>query len=259
MIGVVRSTDSDTVSYSITAGNEESKVRIEADSGLVTLEEPLNFDRTPSYTLVVEGRDEESGVFPATVTIPVISLLDLCSRGVAVPEPDDNPGLVSDCVTLLRLSDSLGVNKATQRRWRAGVPITSWAGRQRGGSPSRVQIWIWNPFMGDVCTFRRWTGWQPCDIWTLAAEVHGRDTAGAGQSAQSSVTVTLREQSDRRDTAELGNLPNLWSLLLSDNELTGEIPPELGNLPKLALLGLSNNQLVGEIRRSWASYPTSGA
>ena len=46
---------------------------------------------------------------------------------------------------------------------------------------------------------------------------------------------------------ELGNLSNLQHLFLFRNELSGEIPPELGNLSNLQGLYLSDNQLSGEI------------
>ena len=46
---------------------------------------------------------------------------------------------------------------------------------------------------------------------------------------------------------ELGNLSNLTRLNLHANKLTGEIPPELGNLTNLGELGLSDNQLSGSI------------
>ena len=46
---------------------------------------------------------------------------------------------------------------------------------------------------------------------------------------------------------ELGNLVNLQGLFLDENQLTGEIPPELGNLVNLQGLGLDNNQLTGQI------------
>ncbi|MDE0080174.1 MAG: hypothetical protein OXO50_21830, partial [Caldilineaceae bacterium] len=46
---------------------------------------------------------------------------------------------------------------------------------------------------------------------------------------------------------ELGNLTELESLGLADNRLSGEIPPELGNLIYLESLYLNNNELSGEI------------
>ena len=47
---------------------------------------------------------------------------------------------------------------------------------------------------------------------------------------------------------ELGNLYSAPVLIdFSDNQLTGTIPPELGNLGYLAYLELENNQLTGEL------------
>ena len=46
---------------------------------------------------------------------------------------------------------------------------------------------------------------------------------------------------------ELSQLSRLDHLDLSNNQLNGEIPPELGQLLKLRTLNLSNNQLSGEI------------
>ncbi len=47
--------------------------------------------------------------------------------------------------------------------------------------------------------------------------------------------------------AELGNLSELTELAFYDNQLTGSIPPELGNLGELVTLNLRNNDLTGLI------------
>ncbi len=47
--------------------------------------------------------------------------------------------------------------------------------------------------------------------------------------------------------AELGQLTNLQSLYLNDNELTGSIPAELGQLTNLQYLYLRDNELTGSI------------
>ena len=46
---------------------------------------------------------------------------------------------------------------------------------------------------------------------------------------------------------ELAGLSNLERLDLSNNQLSGEIPPEVGNLSKLTHLSLPGNQLSGQI------------
>ena len=43
---------------------------------------------------------------------------------------------------------------------------------------------------------------------------------------------------------------------LSENNLSGEIPPELGNLASLRALDLHSNDLNGGYRWSWAASPT---
>ena len=45
----------------------------------------------------------------------------------------------------------------------------------------------------------------------------------------------------------MGDLTSLTTLLLFNNQLTGEIPAELGSLAGLEWLYLDNNQLTGEI------------
>ena len=44
---------------------------------------------------------------------------------------------------------------------------------------------------------------------------------------------------------EIGNLTNLTYLRLDDNQLTGPIPPEIGNLTNMTYLNLESNQLTG--------------
>ena len=59
-----------------------------------------------------------------------------CSNGIAVPDPADNPGLVSDCAVLLGVKDALaGGDWLT---WSSEVPIAEWRFVTVGGSPSRV-------------------------------------------------------------------------------------------------------------------------
>ncbi|KAF9671029.1 hypothetical protein SADUNF_Sadunf12G0004300 [Salix dunnii] len=54
----------------------------------------------------------------------------------------------------------------------------------------------------------------------------------------------------RSDLALLGNLTNLMSLVLSNNNLNGQIPSSLGNLVQLSSLDLSDNNFSGQIPSS---------
>jgi Leucine-rich repeat (LRR) protein len=50
--------------------------------------------------------------------------------------------------------------------------------------------------------------------------------------------------------SEIGKLKGLTVLVMQKNSLTGHIPDTLGNLPNMSLLSLSNNKLSGEIPHS---------
>ena len=49
-----------------------------------------------------------------------------CSNGIAVPDPSDNPGLVSDCEALLAGQDTLAGTASLN--WSADVAMEDWDG-----------------------------------------------------------------------------------------------------------------------------------
>ena len=59
-----------------------------------------------------------------------------CSSGIAVTNPDTNPGLVGDCESLLGLRDTLRGTAALN--WTAGNVMSDWVGVTLSGSPQRV-------------------------------------------------------------------------------------------------------------------------
>ncbi|MCY3545020.1 MAG: hypothetical protein OXH22_13430 [Chloroflexi bacterium] len=136
-----------------------------------------------------------------------------CSNGIAVPNPDDNPGLVQDCEILLSARDVLhgDLPEDVRRRygrqllnWSSDTPIRDWHGiRIRGTLPRVRSIFI------------------PYEFGS-----HG-------------LYGVIPPQ--------LGSLSNLEDLVLTDGKLTGGIPPELGKLSKLERLSVEYNQLTGEI------------
>ena len=70
------------VTYAITAGNGAGKFAIGKTTGAIT----------------VEAEDESGGA----AAVPVaVAITETCDSGTAVPNPAANPGLVSDCKTLL--------------------------------------------------------------------------------------------------------------------------------------------------------------
>ena len=59
-----------------------------------------------------------------------------CSSGTAVPDPTNNPGLVSDCEALLASRDTLAGDATLN--WSADTPIADWDGITLEGTPQRV-------------------------------------------------------------------------------------------------------------------------
>ena len=72
-VGSISATDADgdTLSYSITAGNEDGKFAINAGTGAITVAGTLDYETTSSYTLTVQTDDGNGGQATAAVNITV--------------------------------------------------------------------------------------------------------------------------------------------------------------------------------------------
>ena len=72
-VGSVSATDADgdTLTYSITAGNGDSKFAIGGSNGAITVAAGLDYETTASYTLTVQASDSNGGTDTATVNIAV--------------------------------------------------------------------------------------------------------------------------------------------------------------------------------------------
>ena len=220
-VGTVSAThpDGDTVSYSITSGNEDGKFGIDDSTGAITVSGTLDYSTTKSYTLIVKAGVERRGAVSIAVSI---SVLQTCSSGIAVADPDNNPGMVSDCKILLGARDALAGTATLD--WSVNTSIGDWEGITTGDTPSRV------------------TG--------LNLESQGLTGSIPPELAQLTNLEELLLSFNRLTgdiPAELGGLTNLTKLHLRYNDLTGEIPPELGNLSNLTELWLHSNQLTGPI------------
>ena len=175
-----------------------------------------------------------------------------CSTGAAVPDPDNNPGLVSDCEALLASRDTLAGDATLN--WSVDVSFADWDGITVSGTPQRVTELILDT-MG-------LNGEVPSEFGGLAEleviRLFDNDLTGEiPEELSNLINLQFLDLRGNRLTGaileELGGLTRLQLLLLGHNELNGQIPAELGELENLQSLVLEGNQLVGEIPASLAN------
>ena len=72
-VGTVSTTDadSDTLAYSITAGNADGKFAVNGGTGAITVAAALDYESTSSYSLTLQADDGNGGTATATATITV--------------------------------------------------------------------------------------------------------------------------------------------------------------------------------------------
>ena len=162
-----------------------------------------------------------------------------CATGGAVTNASSNPGLVSDCETLLEARDTL-VGTGTSLNWSPNTPITSWDGITLEGTPARVtQLSLWN---------RGFRGTIPSHLGNLSAlTVLDLSTPTCGGAPCTNVQDHQRNQLRGTIPTALGDLTSLQVLNLHNNQLTGGIPLGLARLANLRVLALGLNQLSGTI------------
>ena len=218
--------------------------------------------------------------FPSIVPQPDPELVEACSNGVAVPEPEANPGLVNDCAILLEAHDTL-VGEGDPLGWSADKPVgPSWRGVTVEGTPPRVtRVWLAGygidlrgqlpPVLAGLSHLRElWirsalTGPIPPQFGQLRnlrdLSLYGNLTGTIPPELGSLSLLEELELVGNRLTGaippELGQLANLETLRLDGNQLSGGIPPELGALPQLDWLWLDGNQLTGPIPPELALLP----
>ena len=172
-----------------------------------------------------------------------------CSGGYVVPDPQDNPGLVRDCETLLGLREALAGDAVLN--WSAEVSIEGWQGVLVKGSPLRVR-WlnihrvdadegltgVLPPELGNLTALER--------LWFRSQYRLGGEIPPELGKLSNLKDLVLEADLGGEIPSELGNLTSLEGLILGTG-LEGEIPSELGNLHNLIALGLSNNDLTGNI------------
>ncbi len=196
---------------------------------------------------VLVGRQDDGQLVGLGVVRGDISAhVAACGDGVAVAEPEANPGLVEDCAALLEVQNAVagpdGLN------WFVEWSMSEWEGVVVEGSPPRVtEIALagWG-LAGEVPTeLSRLTGLRVLAMSNNA--LMGKIPAELGDLTNLERLDLSGNYLSGEIPAKLGELSGLASLSLGGNNLKGEIPPELGELKNLKGLNLSHNYLSGEI------------
>ena len=195
---------------------------------------------------------------PAHAIIIPAQYTEQCSNGIAVLYPSHNPGLLSDCASLLAAKDALEGEDGRRLGWAANSSIGSWQGVSIGISEDNATYRVTYLRLNNPST--RWsaglTGTLPPELGNLASLrqllLAGNQLTGPIPSELGSLSnieyLTLNgNQLTGAIPPELGNLANLEGLTLEYNQLTGVIPSEFGNFANLSNMNLSNNQLTGTI------------
>ena len=175
-----------------------------------------------------------------------------CANSYAIPDPEQ-PGMVSDCETLLAAKPTLE-GDAASLDWSTIRTINSWEGISVDSS--RV---ITVALDGALRDGNRLTGSRiPTQLGSLSAlrelRLSGHSLTGNIPAALGNLSRTLQSLNLYSNTLT-GKIPpqlaalshTLTTLNLGQNRLTGAIPPQLSTLTKLQTLNLYSNTLTGTI------------
>ena len=176
----------------------------------------------------------------------------LCSNGIVVANPEENPELVADCATLFAIKETLAGEAILD--WSPQLPLEEWQGIgvDAEADPARV----WGLFLNGHGQLNVLTGSIPAELGELSGleslELPGNRLTGTIPPELGRLTRlrSLRLNHNRLTgpiPEELGEIIGLRSLELNDNMLTGLIPARLGRLTELESLHLDNNRLTGDI------------
>ena len=251
-VTIALTSEEDTYLYLLEGAGKDSIDLFENDDVTPTgnlnsrIEETL---RAGNYTIeATTYHSQKTGEFTLAVSwIGRAAPVDAdCSSGIAVDDPDENAGLVSDCEALLAVRDRLAGTAILN--WSSDIPMEEWYGIGIVGSPERVD-WI------DIERFGL-SGDIPPELGNLSElsslylddnQLQGEIPAEIGNLINLDGIFIRNNQLSGEIPSELGNLSNLTHLVLDDNHLEGEIPPEIGGLSNLRNLSLIGNRLGGEI------------
>ncbi len=204
---------------------------------------PLALDDGPDPTGKYRYGDIALGL-----PLPSTPRPESCEDGIAVPDPERNPGLVQDCEALLAARDIL-VGDGPALNWSPERPVAGWTGVTVNGKPGRVtELSLSRALSGSSLG-----GSIPPELGKLSKltglsleynELTGEIPPELGQLAELTTLALNRNNLTGGIPPELGNLLKLNRLWLGDNDLTGEVPLELGQLPDLDFLRLGGSRLT---------------
>ena len=204
------------------------------------------------YTMNSDGTDprilagwKEGGrvAWPVPVRLPAD--VEACSKGVVVPNSEENPGLVEDCRTLLGDEGSA----CRLRNGRSRLEFGQWDQRMAGsgtvsGQPlPRVRAL----YISDFSITGQLYGQIPPEIGNLEGlreltiewtHINGRIPREIGKLANLESLKVAFTHIGGSIPAEIGNLTNLKRLVLGDSQFSGSIPAETGKLVNLGVLDL---------------------
>ena len=191
----------------------------------------VNVEGQPTRDLVVlSGSDFDWQPLNASVLDTPVDAT-ACGAGVAVADPDANPGLVADCAALLEVQQALAGGGALD--WSVDRPMAAWDGLTLGGTPLRVQALA--------------LGETPLTPAPALGALHRPLPAALGKLTHLQALTLRGHRFTGPIPPELGQLTALRELNLSGNQLTEAIPPALGRLTNLETLDLAKNELTGPI------------
>ena len=272
---ILASENSDTFQYLLEGSGKDGEI-VDSNDDIVP-NENLNSHidanlQTGDYTIEATTYGaEDSGEFTLVFDDVGSSYFgSVCSAGVAVEDPDANPGLVSDCEALISARDTLAGDATLL--WSTDVPMNLWPGITVDGDPSRVTVvsLLDHGLTGKIPAelgsldglielhlgLNRLTGQIPPELGNLGSlevlhlwynRLEGELPASLGSMSKLSKMHLWANNLTGAIPPQLGNLTDLEELHVDHNLLSGQIPQELGELENLAELYLDDNQLSGEI------------
>ncbi|MCY3748107.1 MAG: cadherin domain-containing protein, partial [Chloroflexi bacterium] len=235
----------DTVSYVIASGNADGAFAIDSSSGRITVASELDASTVDAYVLTVAASDGIGEPVSVAIRVNPAPSPPTCASGIAVPNPQENPGLVNDCRILLEartvLVGARGLN------WSAEAPMEQWEAIELGGTPRRVLALEIRapqggrripPELGGLSALRR--------LVLFNNRLWGPIPSELGQLGELRELDLSNNAFSEAIPPELGQLANLTHLNLFVNRLTGQVPAELGLLTKLRELHLERNYYLAQ-------------